>query len=107
MSSIRETVQDRLAFHGVNGHTDVIASVVDALENREAQVQADLLRAALDMGADEDEVLALLHRTFAHEHHDEALTFDAVLARIGILTAALAEQTNLLSDLNRRDLSVG
>jgi hypothetical protein len=65
-NDIRSTVLSSLAFHGVPAQNVVIENAIDRLEQREAQIQADLLRYAVSAGMDEDSVLEALHEVFAH-----------------------------------------
>jgi hypothetical protein len=99
MSSIKQTVDSTLGFHGRTPDS-VTASIVDALEIREAQIQADLLGLALQVGLDEDQVLSALHDVFQHADGDtEAPTLSVLLAQAVSTSRLLAEQIVVLSQV--------
>lgn len=98
MSTIAETVERTLGFHG-KGMTDVMQSVVDALEQREAQIQADLLRFSEAAGLDEDAVLAHLHHIFQHRGGDTPTpSLDVRMGSLLMAVRNLSEQASALSD---------
>ena len=98
--NIADTVNYTLGFHG-RQPDPVSVSIVDALEIREAQIQADLLKIAVDLGLDEDQTLDTLHQVFSHGIEEDPQEPDAatVLASITTLTRQLAERSALLTTL--------
>lgn len=97
--SIRETVEYTLGFHGQKADA-VTASVIDALELREAQIRADLTEAAQNLGLDEDATSDTLQYIFATTEGDTSeATFDNVLAAITSTSRVLSQQTALLATL--------
>lgn len=97
--NIKDTVDYTLGFHGRQPDA-VTVSIVDALEIREAQIQADLLRVAVENGMDEDAAASVLHDVFTHREADTlAPTVENVLSAVTTLSRQLSEQTALLGTL--------
>jgi len=97
--SIRDQVEQSLGFHG-RQMDSVLESVVESLQMREAQIEADLLAVAITVGLDEDEVIDTLHNVFSHTDTDTAEgSFDNILASIMSTSRLLSQQTAALADL--------
>lgn len=60
MSSIRETVQQRLGEAGLSGYTRQAEPVIVALEDREAEISAELVTFASDNGLSKNQATDLL-----------------------------------------------
>lgn len=97
--SIKDTVEYTLGFHGQRPDS-ITASIIDALEMREAQIRADLTEAAANLGLDEDATSDTLQYIFAASEGDTSeATFDNVLAAITSTSRVLSQQTALLATL--------
>jgi len=96
VSTIRETVERTVGFHG-RLMDPVMASVTEALEVREAQIQADLLQIALHNGMDEDEVLDILPKVFGRDAID--VVEPSVQQRLDQLYALVRSLNERVADL--------